>query len=129
MNSNHSEQNKVNPKTKQSIDTQTKRTLSNINKSKTEAVDEKEKQNQNIARKMFLLSLVPEVNSMTENQMRMFRKGVVNLVDHIIHNETLKEVDDLILTPTNQQSFDIWTPIEEDFDEIIEVIERDDEEF
>jgi hypothetical protein len=35
------------------------------------------------ARKMFLLSLLPEINSMTENQMRVFRRKVLQLIDDI----------------------------------------------
>jgi hypothetical protein len=34
-------------------------------------------------RKMFLLSLLPEINDMTENQMRVFRRKVLQLIDEI----------------------------------------------
>jgi hypothetical protein len=34
-------------------------------------------------RKMFLLSLLPEINTMTENQMRVFRRKVLQLIDEI----------------------------------------------
>jgi hypothetical protein len=34
-------------------------------------------------RKMFLLSLLPEINAMTENQMRVFRRKVLQLIDEI----------------------------------------------
>jgi Alcohol dehydrogenase transcription factor Myb/SANT-like. len=35
------------------------------------------------ARKMFLLSLLPEINDMTENQMKIFRRKVLQLIDEI----------------------------------------------
>lgn len=34
-------------------------------------------------RKMFLLSLLPEINDMTENQMKIFRRKVLQLIDEI----------------------------------------------
>jgi hypothetical protein len=34
-------------------------------------------------RKLFLLSLLPEINDMTENQMRLFRRKVLRLIDEI----------------------------------------------
>jgi hypothetical protein len=34
-------------------------------------------------RQMFLLSLLPEINDMTENQMRIFRRKVLQLIDEI----------------------------------------------
>jgi hypothetical protein len=34
-------------------------------------------------RKMFLASLLPEINAMTENQMRVFRRKVLQLIDEI----------------------------------------------
>jgi hypothetical protein len=35
------------------------------------------------SRKMFLVSLLPEINAMTENQMRVFRRKVLQLIDEI----------------------------------------------
>lgn len=35
------------------------------------------------SRKMFLISLLPEINAMTENQMRVFRRKVLQLIDEI----------------------------------------------
>jgi hypothetical protein len=32
---------------------------------------------------MFLLSLLPEINDMTENQMKIFRRKVLQLIDEI----------------------------------------------
>ncbi|CAH0399468.1 unnamed protein product [Chilo suppressalis] len=40
----------------------------------------------NDARKMFLLSLLPEVNELTENQMKCFRRKVLALLDEIVDN-------------------------------------------
>jgi hypothetical protein len=34
-------------------------------------------------RKMFLISLLPEINAMTENQMRVFRRKVLQLIDEV----------------------------------------------
>ncbi|KAM3965593.1 LOW QUALITY PROTEIN: uncharacterized protein ACR2FA_000439 [Aphomia sociella] len=36
------------------------------------------------SRKMFLLSLLPEINELTENQMRAFRRKVLSLLDEIV---------------------------------------------
>ncbi|KAM3960028.1 uncharacterized protein ACR2FA_005952 [Aphomia sociella] len=41
-------------------------------------------------RKMFLLSLLPEVESFSEQEMRIFRRNVVNLMDDILNERDLK---------------------------------------
>jgi len=44
----------------------------------------KEKSCETDPRKMFLLSLLPDIKNMTDQQMRMFKKKVLNLVDDIL---------------------------------------------
>lgn len=40
------------------------------------------------SRKMFLLSILPEVNTLTEMQMRIFRRKVLSLIDEITESPT-----------------------------------------
>ncbi|XP_026750147.2 uncharacterized protein LOC113510811 [Galleria mellonella] len=41
------------------------------------------------SRKMFLLSLLPEINELTESQMRAFRRKVLSLIDEIVDTPNL----------------------------------------
>lgn len=43
------------------------------------------------SRKMFLLSLLPEVNALTECQMRMFRRKIFTLLDEIVDSPSQYE--------------------------------------
>jgi len=45
------------------------------------------------SRKMFLLSLLPDINTMTDKQMRMFKKQVLDMIDDILTEDP---------TPQNQ---------------------------
>lgn len=38
------------------------------------------------ANKMFLLSLLPDLNEMSSHQRRMFKRKVMDLIDDILHN-------------------------------------------
>lgn len=42
-------------------------------------------------RKMFLLSLLPDVESLTEQEMRIFRREVINVVDNIINSRSIRK--------------------------------------
>lgn len=59
------------------------------------------------ARKMFLLSLLPDVSIMSETQMRKFRKGVVDLVDRVLLNKDDSE-------EAEPRNTNCWIPINDD---------------
>ncbi|CAH2007719.1 unnamed protein product [Acanthoscelides obtectus] len=53
--------------------------------SKPNVNDESTKNNAN---KMFLLSLLPDLNSMTSTQIRSFKRQVIDVIDNILHVPT-----------------------------------------
>lgn len=65
--------------------------VSQIDQSFIDLVNIKKKMCKEDPRKMFLLSLLPDINTMTDKQMRMFKKKVLDVVDDILtENLTLK---------------------------------------
>lgn len=42
-------------------------------------------------RKMFLLSLLPDVESLSEQEMRIFRREVISVVDNIINSRSIRK--------------------------------------
>ncbi|KAH9634385.1 hypothetical protein HF086_010865 [Spodoptera exigua] len=73
-------------------------TMSNITKIRTENAVEPKRFNGNNnykfiegnPRKMFLLSMLPDVESLTEPEMRIFRREVISIIDKIIRSRSIR---------------------------------------